>query len=211
MESTASIDGLAGLRLTSPPVALRGCLRSRFRLSFALWSRLVLVSLGALRRAARLLEPPSSPCRRVLELEGPPPFTASRRLISLTESIRCLSRSSSLSCSAVRLGKCSSGRTLSPGLYLASISACSACGFAFSGCATSTMSNSEATVELCLVSRTEARHDGHVKTEEPGTGGSGALVAAFACQSNHSFRQAPQKVCRQSRRVRGLYRSSVQI
>lgn len=73
------------------------------------------------------------------------------------------------------------------------------------------MSSSEATVELCLVSRTDARHDGHVKMGASGAGGSGAFLAASACQSNHSFRQAPQKVCRQSRSVSGLYSNSVHI
>lgn len=56
---------------------------------------------------------------------------------------------------------------------------------------------------LCLVSRTGARHDGQVKTEVPGAGGSGAFSAAWACHVNQSFKQAPQKVCRQSRSVRG--------
>lgn len=168
-----------------------------------LCSRLALVSLGALLLAARLLDSSSSRRRLVLEPEELP-CTASRRLISLTSSIRCLSRSSALNCSAVLRRNVMSGNTLSPGLYFASISSFSCWGFTFSGCATRTMSSRDATVELCLVSRTEARHDGQVKTDAPGAGGSGALRAASACHSNHSFRQAPQKVCRQSRSVSGL-------
>lgn len=131
--------------------------------------------------------------------------------MSRTESISLLSWASRRSWSAVFLEKLSSGTTLSPGLYFASISSFSLCGFIFSGCAASIISKSDTTVELCLVSRTEARHDGHVKMGASGAGGSGAFFAAVACQSNHSFRQAPQKVCRQSRRVSGLYSSSVHI
>lgn len=170
----------------------------------------MLVSRGALRLAVRFLEPLSSPWRLDRDVAGPP-LTTSRRLMSRTESISLLSCSSRRSWSAVFWEKSSSGTTLSPGLYFASISSFSLCGFVLSGCAASTISNSEATVELCLVSRTDALHDGHVKMGASGAGGVGAFLAALACQSNHSFRQAPQKVCRQSRRVSGLYSSSVQI
>jgi len=57
------------------------------------------------------------------------------------------------------------------------------------------------------VPRTSARHDGHVY---------GFVVrreraAEVACHENHSFRQEPQKVCRQSSRVKGWYMTSVQI
>jgi len=45
------------------------------------------------------------------------------------------------------------------------------------------------------VVRTEARHDGQVY---------GCIdVAVDAWKANHSLRHAPQKVCRQSRRVSG--------
>lgn len=48
-----------------------------------------------------------------------------------------------------------------------------------------------------LVSRTEARHDGQVN-------GLGFEVEAWeTCHENHSLRQDPQKVWRQSRSVRG--------
>jgi hypothetical protein len=178
-------------------VAPRLCWRSRVRESP------VLVELVSRVRCELvflcLLE---DPWWRDLEVDGSP-FTASSRLISRTELIRFLSRSSRRSCSAVRSGMFNLGSTLSPGLYLASISSFSESGFAFSGCAASIMSKSEATVALCLVSRTGARHDGHVKTEVPGGGGSGPFSTAWACHANQSFKQAPQKVCRQSRSVRG--------
>lgn len=56
---------------------------------------------------------------------------------------------------------------------------------------------------LCLVSRTGARHDGQVKRTVSGVGGIGNLSIDAAWKLNHSFRQEPQKVCRQSSRVRG--------
>lgn len=93
--------------------------------------------------------------------------------------------------------------TLSPGLNFLFISALSSSGLALSGLAARNMSSSVATVALWRVSRTWARHEGQVKTAEPGDGGFGACSAAVACQLNHSLRQAPSKVCRQSRRVRG--------
>lgn len=57
------------------------------------------------------------------------------------------------------------------------------------------------------VPRTSARHDGQVY---------GFVVrreraAEVACHENHSFKQDPQKVCRQSSRVKGWYMTSVQI
>ena len=56
-------------------------------------------------------------------------------------------------------------------------------------------SRSVVTVALGCVVRTEARHEGHVY---------GCIeVAVEAWKANHSFRQAPQKVCRQSKRVSG--------
>lgn len=56
---------------------------------------------------------------------------------------------------------------------------------------------------LGLVSRTAARHDGQVNRggfDDPEEGGCRGRVA---CQENHSLRHEPQKVWRQSRRVRG--------
>jgi hypothetical protein len=57
------------------------------------------------------------------------------------------------------------------------------------------MSRRVVTVALGCVVRTEARHEGHVY--------GWIEVAVEAWNWNHSLRQAPQKVCRQSRRVRG--------
>lgn len=65
------------------------------------------------------------------------------------------------------------------------------------------MSSSVTTVALCFVSRTDERHDGQVKMGESGDGGVGDFSAVAAWKVNHSLRQAPQKVCRQSRRVSG--------
>lgn len=57
------------------------------------------------------------------------------------------------------------------------------------------MSSSVVTVALGCVVRTEARHEGQVY---------GCIdVAVEAWKANHSFRQAPQKVCRQSSSVSG--------
>ena len=64
---------------------------------------------------------------------------------------------------------------------------------------------------LRLVSRTGARHDGQVKTIASGVGGVGAFSTVEAWKWNHSFKQEPQKVCRQSSRVSGWYRRSVHI
>jgi len=133
------------------------------------------------------------------------------RLMARTSSIRRLSCSSSRRCSGVRSARRKTGSTGSPRLYLLSISSFSAAGLRLSGWAVSSMSSSVATVALCLVSRTGARHDGHVKTGESAGGGVAAFSAAAACQLNHSFTQAPQKVWRQSSRVRGWYRISAQI
>lgn len=59
------------------------------------------------------------------------------------------------------------------------------------------------TVALFLVSRTGARHDGHVYGVEPEGTESRLLREAVSWNENHSFKHAPQKVWRQSRRVRG--------
>lgn len=66
------------------------------------------------------------------------------------------------------------------------------------------------TVALFFVARTTARHDGQVTgllllEEAP------EARAELSWKANHSLRHAPQKVWRQSRRVRGWYRTSVQI
>ena len=70
-----------------------------------------------------------------------------------------------------------------------------------------------------LVALTEALHDGQVNGEDvdglPGGGGGGReeglLRDELSWKANHSFKQAPQKVWRQSRRVRGEWRTSVHI
>ena len=62
-----------------------------------------------------------------------------------------------------------------------------------------------------LVALTEALHDGQVKGDDddafPGGGGGereeGLLRDELSWKANHSFKQAPQKVWRQSSRVRG--------
>ncbi len=95
------------------------------------------------------------------------------------------------------------GSTGSPRLYLASICWRSSSGLCLSGCAFNSISRRVATSGVCLVSLTGARQAGQVKTEEPGAGGEGAFSAAVAWQLNHSFKQAPQKVWRQSNSVRG--------
>lgn len=65
------------------------------------------------------------------------------------------------------------------------------------------MSSKVVTVALFLVARTEARQDGQVKGFDPLMGGLGEFRLVFSWKENHSFKQAPQKVCRQSSRVRG--------
>jgi hypothetical protein len=72
-----------------------------------------------------------------------------------------------------------------------------------SGCAVRNISSNVVTVALFLVARTTARHDGHVKGVAPGGGGLGDVRLEASWKANHSLRQLPQKVCRQSRRVRG--------
>jgi hypothetical protein len=69
------------------------------------------------------------------------------------------------------------------------------------------MSSNVVTVAFGRVPRTWARHDGQVY---------GLVVrrdwaAEVACHENHSFKQEPQKVCRQSSKVKGWYITSVQI
>lgn len=103
------------------------------------------------------------------------------------------------------------GRTLSPGLYFWRISSFSFSGFALSGFAVRYMSSKVLTVALWRVSRTDARQDGQVNLFEAGAGGLGDVSATVCCHPNQSFRHEPQKVCRQSRRVKGWKRMSVQI
>lgn len=103
------------------------------------------------------------------------------------------------------------GSTLSPGLYLWRASSFSSSVFALSGFAERNISSRVATVALCRVPRTCARHDGQVKILDPGLGGSGAFSAVVCCQRNQSVRQEPQKVCRQSSSVNGSNRTSVHI
>jgi hypothetical protein len=137
----------------------------------------LLLSLGG----SRLLFP------LLLLLLGIP---ASRKLSCCTSSSTLRSASSS---GPSRLR--SLGSTLSPGLNL-SLSACfSSSFFPLSGFAFRNMSSRVVTVALGCVLRTEARHDGHVY--------GWIEVAAEAWKANHSLRQAPQKVCRQSSSVRG--------
>lgn len=61
------------------------------------------------------------------------------------------------------------------------------------------MSNKVVTVAFGLVPRTSARHDGQVY----GCVTRRDCEAEVACHENHSFRQEPQKVCKQSSRVNG--------
>lgn len=70
------------------------------------------------------------------------------------------------------------------------------------------------TVAFFRVALTDARQEGQVNGEEVvegEVGWLGALREEFNWKANHSFKQAAQKVCRQSRRVRGEWRTSVQI
>jgi hypothetical protein len=69
------------------------------------------------------------------------------------------------------------------------------------------MSSNVVTVAFGRVPRTSARHEGHVY----GFVLRRACTAAVACHENHSFKQEPQKVWRQSSRVKGWYMTSVQI
>ena len=82
----------------------------------------------------------------------------SARLCSRISSIILLSSSSSL----VSLRRRTCGTTSSPGLYLRSMSFFSCADLPFPGFACEYMSSKVVTVAFGLVSRTEARHDGHV-------------------------------------------------
>jgi hypothetical protein len=93
--------------------------------------------------------------------------------------------------------------TRSPGLYFSRISSISVVERAFSGFAAVYMSSKVTTVALCLVSRTEARHDGQVNRTSSGAGGLGDRSIFAFWKLNHSFRHAPQNVCRQSSSVNG--------
>ena len=155
--------------------------RRRDRPSSACLSALLLRSRGlsgaAARRASRLA------CARF-----------SRRLNSRAcSNIRWSSSSSPLSSSC-----CGGGNTESPGLYRWAISSFSAGDRALSGCASRTISSSVVTVAFGRVPRTSARHDGQVNRGEVPED-----RCRDPCAENHSFKHNPQKVCRQSRRVRG--------
>jgi len=122
---------------------------------------------------------------------------ASRRLSCWTSS------STRWSCSSRSSLRLSLGSTLSPGRYLSRSARFSASLFPRLGFALRKMSSRVVTVALGWVERTEARHEGHVY--------GWSEVAVEAWKANHSFRQAPQKVCRQSSSVSGWWSRSVQI
>jgi len=65
------------------------------------------------------------------------------------------------------------------------------------------ISTSVVTVALCFVSLTGALHEGHVYGVPVSGSGEGEARCELSWKLNHSFRQEPQKVCRQSRRVSG--------
>lgn len=133
-----------------------------------------------------------------LPLAPPPPvMPASLRLSCWTSS------STRWSCSSRSSRRLSLGSTLSPGRYLSRSVFFSASLLPRSGFALRKMSSSVVTVALGWVERTEARHDGHVY--------GCSEVAVEAWKTNHSFRQAPQKVCRQSSSVSGWWSRSVHI
>lgn len=101
-------------------------------------------------------------------------------------------RSSSSSCPSLLRNF---GMTTSPYLNFSLSAFFSSSLFPLCGCACINMSKSVVTVAFGLVDRTEARHDGQVYGWRE--------LAVEAWKANHSFRQAPQKVCRQSRSVSG--------
>jgi hypothetical protein len=96
------------------------------------------------------------------------------------------------------------GITFSPGVYFFLMSSFSSVVLPLSGCAVKNISSSVVTVALFFVARTVARHEGHVNGVLPAGGEElGDLRLEVSWKANHSLRQAPQKVWRQSRRVRG--------
>jgi hypothetical protein len=106
-------------------------------------------------------------------------------------SLRLISRASTLT------------STFSPASYLTLISLLSFSVLPFSGFAARNISSRVVTVALCFVSRTGARHEGHVYGSPVSGSGEGEARCEESWKANHSLRQEPQKVCRQSRRVRG--------
>src|SRR5215471_13247636 len=105
----------------------------------------------------------------------------SLRLSSLTSSNTLSSASKSLPLTAA---SCLSGNTVSPGLYFFPMSSFSFAVFVFPGFACKNISSRVLTVALCLASRTDPRHDGHVNCGDlPELGG------FEACHENHSLRQ----------------------
>lgn len=175
-------------------------------------------ALGAWSRASRVLEsrllsrserllPSRCRVRRSRRWRGvswaDDSTPTSRKLISRACSNIWRSKRSNRRSSGDLTGFCMRGSTSSPCLYFSCISRSSASGRALSGCARRNISSRVATVALCRVSRTWARHEGQVATMVPADGGLGEFSAVVACQLNQSLRQDPQNVCRQSRRVRG--------
>jgi hypothetical protein len=126
------------------------------------------------------------------------PMPASSMLSAMTSSI---SRWSSSLLGAPR--RRSLGIIVSPGLYFSFSSCLSSSVLAFEGFSRRKLSSSVVTVAFGRVKRTEARHEGQVY---------GCMLRATeAWWANHSFKQPPQKECRQSSRVRGWNNTSLHI
>lgn len=191
LSSDRRLDWCATCRAVGGPAAVEGVTRGG-RANDS--TPLLLDSLERccllLRSWLRLLLRPSAVRGVSSEVRAPCGAEASLKLNSRTRSMTSLSRSSS-----GRLLLRSLGMTLSPGLYIFAMSAFSCSdlplsGFIFMYCSRIVL------IHACLVvARTGARHEGHVY--------GWMLVAVDACWANHSFRQEPQKVCRQSRRAKG--------
>lgn len=189
--------------LVSPlvsPSSLSSCRLCRSLSSAFRCSRLLsLLDRGAV---AVLRSLPSSLRRRsLLAPAGSTP--ASWRLKFRTSFISRLSSCSTLRSLSVFSLSSTFRITSSPGVYFVLDSSFSSSVFPLSGFAAKNISSNVVTVALCFVSRTGARHDGHVYGLVPAGMELGLLRAALNCQLNHSFRHAPQKVCRQSRSVSG--------
>ena len=80
------------------------------------------------------------------------------------------------------------GKTFSPALYAFRVSSFSCSVLDLPGFAWRYNSSRVVTFAFGLASRTDARHEGHVK------GLSVLLDAWEACHENHSFKHEPQKV-----------------
>jgi hypothetical protein len=142
--------------------------------------------------------------RLLRRLSSPPSILS---LILKSRTLSTSLRSSSSTLLSLKLFSLSSTftNTSSPILYFFSSSSFSSSVLPFSGFAATNISRSVFTVALCLVSLTGALHDGQVYGVPPA--GIGVAFGVFrdeaSWKENHSFRQEPQKVCRQSRSVRG--------